>query len=91
LDGQKKPSRTVDWIYKTQGESLDEWAVWGTVGMMDDFEGDLNASWTSTGSGNGGSPKTLLGDFLYFIQLAVAGTGFLNVVYEGANLMENIL
>jgi len=29
LEGEKKPSRTVDWIYKTQGEVLSEWAVWG--------------------------------------------------------------
>jgi len=85
LIGSKRLDWSYDWIYKTQGESLDEWAVWGTVGMMDDFEGDLNASWTSTGSGNGGSPKTLLGDF-YIYPIAVAGTGFLNVVYEGANL-----
>ena len=28
LEGKKKPSRTVDWIYKTQGETLDEWASW---------------------------------------------------------------
>ena len=29
LEGEKKPSWSVDWIYKTQGETLDEWAVWG--------------------------------------------------------------
>ncbi len=29
LDGDKKPSRTVDWIIKTNGEILDSWAVWG--------------------------------------------------------------
>jgi len=28
LEGEKKPSWTVDWIYKTQGETLKEWAEW---------------------------------------------------------------
>ena len=28
LEGKKKPSRTVDWIIKTNGQWLDEWAVW---------------------------------------------------------------
>jgi len=31
LEGEKKPSWTVDWIYKTQGETLNEWAVWGNI------------------------------------------------------------
>jgi len=30
LDGQKKPSRTVDWIVKSNGIWTDEWAVWGS-------------------------------------------------------------
>ena len=29
LMGEKKPSRTVDWIIQSQGEWLDEWATWG--------------------------------------------------------------
>jgi len=28
LDAEKKPSRSVDWIIKTGGETLNEWAVW---------------------------------------------------------------
>ena len=28
LLGSKKPSRTVEWIYITQGETLNEWALW---------------------------------------------------------------
>lgn len=31
LNGQKKPSRTVDWIIKTNGKWLDEWAVWSPL------------------------------------------------------------
>jgi len=33
LDGQKKPSRTVDWIIKTNGEWLNSWATWGATDM----------------------------------------------------------
>jgi hypothetical protein len=29
LEGQKKPSRKVDWIIISQGKELKEWAVWG--------------------------------------------------------------
>jgi len=29
LEGEKKPSRTVDWVIETQGKLIDEWAVWG--------------------------------------------------------------
>ena len=28
LTGEKKPSRTVDWIIDTQGKTLNSWAVW---------------------------------------------------------------
>jgi len=31
LVGEKKPSRTVDWQIKTNGEWLDEWATWGSI------------------------------------------------------------
>lgn len=34
LEGKKKPQRTVDWIYKTQGETLNSWAVWGGGGIF---------------------------------------------------------
>jgi len=29
LEGEKKPSRTVDWQITSQGKLIDEWAVWG--------------------------------------------------------------
>jgi len=29
LEGKKKPSRAVDWIIKSQGVWIDDWAVWG--------------------------------------------------------------
>ena len=38
LEAQKKPSRTVDWIIKTNGEWLDSWATWGSIGGGDDAE-----------------------------------------------------
>ena len=43
LNGEKKPSRTVDWIVKTNGEILDEWAVWGNISEGDDAEIILNS------------------------------------------------
>jgi len=59
LEGSKKPSRKVDWIIKTQGEWLDEWAVWGesiystaeiiysfeeTSGVVVDYKGNYNGT-----------------------------------------------
>ena len=43
LDAQKKPSRTVDWIIKTNGEWLDGWATWGNISLGDDAEVILNS------------------------------------------------
>ena len=43
LEGEKKPSRTVDWIYKTQGVTLNDWAVWGSIGGGDEAEVVLNS------------------------------------------------
>ena len=43
LDAQKKPSRTVDWIIKTNGEWLESWATWGNISLGDDAEVILNS------------------------------------------------
>ena len=43
LDAQKKPSRTVDWIIKTNGEWLESWATWGNISDGDDAEIILNS------------------------------------------------
>jgi len=43
LDGEKKPSRTVDWVVETQGEELREWAVWGNISSGDDAQVTLNS------------------------------------------------
>lgn len=43
LEAEKKPSRTVDWIIKTNGEWLDSWAVWGNISEGDDAEVILNS------------------------------------------------
>ncbi len=34
LEGIKKPSRIVDWQIKTNGEWLEEWAIWGGTGDL---------------------------------------------------------
>jgi len=42
INGQKKPSRTVDWIIETNGITTNEWAVWGNISEGDDAEVILN-------------------------------------------------
>ena len=37
LYAEKKPSRTVDWVIKTQGETLTSWAVWGENTLTNDL------------------------------------------------------
>lgn len=34
LEGEKKPSRSVDWVIETQGKVLSEWATWGQNGAF---------------------------------------------------------
>lgn len=43
LDAEKKPSRTVDWVIETQGETLNSWATWGNISGGDDAEVLLNS------------------------------------------------
>ena len=43
LDGQKSPKRTVDWVIKTQGETLESWATWGNISGGDAAEVILNS------------------------------------------------
>jgi len=43
LDAEKKPSRSVDWIIKTGGKTLNEWATWGNISTGDDAEVILNS------------------------------------------------
>jgi len=37
LEGSKKSSRIVDWIYKTQGETLLSWAEWGASDLTNNL------------------------------------------------------
>ena len=43
LDAKKRPSRTVDWVIKTNGEWLESWATWGNISAGDDAEVILNS------------------------------------------------
>jgi len=68
LEGEKKPSRTVDWQITSQGKLIDEWAVWGSSDLatdliawipLDDGTGDnmadnhtLNNSMWKSGTGS---------------------------------------
>ncbi len=40
LEGNKHPLQVIDWIYKTNGITLDEWALWGSKGVLQYY--DLN-------------------------------------------------
>jgi len=42
LEGEKIPEKSVEWIYKTQGVTLNEWAVWSDNPVFN----DLIAYWT---------------------------------------------
>jgi len=43
LTGEKKPSRNVDWIIKTQNKVISEWAIWGNISLGNDAEVILNS------------------------------------------------
>ena len=43
LKARKKPSRTVDWIIKTQGETLNKWATWGGEFIGSEYQLVINA------------------------------------------------
>jgi len=46
LEGEKKPTRIVDWVIKTNGIWTTEWATWG-------FTERMYANWTTQGSAYG--------------------------------------
>jgi len=58
LIGEKKFSRTVEWIYVTQGENLDSWAVWGSGPLIN----NLVAYWDFD-EGSGLTAADSLGNF----------------------------
>jgi hypothetical protein len=43
LEGQKRPDWGYDWIIKTQGKTIDEWAVWGNISTGSQAEVILNS------------------------------------------------
>lgn len=47
IEGYKSPYEKIDWVIKTQGETLDEWAVWDTftIGLTEE-----NLTFTGTES-----------------------------------------
>ena len=42
LEGEKESGKSIEWIYKTQGVTLNEWAIWSDNPVFD----DLLAYWT---------------------------------------------
>ena len=43
LSGIKNPSESIDWVIKTQGKTLDSWAVWGNITTGDTAQVTLTA------------------------------------------------
>jgi len=47
LEGEKKPSRTVDWQIKSEGIWIDDWAVWNPINSSTDIT-DYNGASTNS-------------------------------------------
>jgi hypothetical protein len=43
LEGTKAPYMSIDWVIKTQGKTLDEWATWGNISTGSQAEVILNS------------------------------------------------
>lgn len=71
LEGSKRPDWSYDWIYKTQGESLDEWAVWG-AGYINRTYDEINTSSIDTTKWINNSYPTLINND--YINLYASGT-----------------
>lgn len=95
LEGQKKPSRTVDWQIVTSGKILDEWAVWGGIGhdllTYYSFEETSGNVIDLTGNGNNG---TVVGTVQRNVTGKInkgynfTGSGYINITNTNYNLTE---
>ncbi len=63
LEGEKESSKTVDWVIKTGGETLNEWAIWGfspdliSYYTLDESSGPvIDSTGTSNGVNHGATP-----------------------------------
>ncbi|KKN69372.1 hypothetical protein LCGC14_0442320 [marine sediment metagenome] len=76
LEAEKKPSRTVDWVIKTNGEWLEGWAVWGE-------ENDLIISSSQTMCGNYTGYNNIIVNNSATITICdyngTAGTGYIDL------------
>jgi len=52
LEGEKKPSRTVDWIVKTNGVWTDNWAVWGASNLEENQVAQYKSNTQAFGTNN---------------------------------------
>jgi len=52
LEGEKKPSRTVDWIVKSNGIFTNEWAVWGASNLEENQVAQYKANTQAFGTNN---------------------------------------
>lgn len=48
LDGKKKPTRTVDWIIKSNGIWTDEWSIWGGGNIVEEVAGSFSPGSSSS-------------------------------------------
>ncbi len=65
LKGEKKPTRTIEWIYKTQGELLESWATWSSSSptaqdLVAYWSFDENAGLTAQDNVTGNFDQTLI-------------------------------
>ena len=58
LEGSKSLYQNIDWIYKTQGETLNEWAKWGTINSVLNYTFDNAANITENTGINPGTAST---------------------------------
>jgi len=74
LEGGKKPSRTVDWVIKTNGKWINEWAVWeGTVGGIINAHG-ISMPSLSTGNLNKGGMRIVTNYQMKLLNMTVGIT-----------------
>ncbi len=92
LDAKKKPSRTVDWVIQTSGETLNEWAVWGPSPNLTQAHGVTLTSTAGQTSGYGslitmGSTDAILSSVRLNESVL---SQWVQVYFENGTLIDNV-
>jgi hypothetical protein len=68
LEGEKKPTRTIDWVIKTNGKWLNEWALWYSF-SYDNYDSSVNTTlWDTSFSGSGTNHVATFSETSEYIQ-----------------------